>query len=429
MIRGQTTRNGNSGIRKNLPAMLLTSFLITSMMIACSQFDGSVGGDVSGSELEGVLKDTVITLDSIAVDVIGDSAKSARTVLPFGRQGGFVSDIYYQFTNLDLFGDTSATSDTVLQLDSARFYVYGSGFYDSTGIENTSNWYARMYRKTDKVRIDSIFIESTESYARFAAYYYQDTLTISYVDSVEMGTFVNSDTISVPIPRDSLLEWVDAFEDRELCFRFRSSEDAGFLKHITSQLYSANADLLPALRVSGDFVVDGDTLTDTTLAIYPTRSSFMVHDEESIPQDRIVLSDGFFRRVLFHYPFAEFDPTRHSLNLAEVILFPDTLSENNYKENIVFQPIQLTSDWSGDPGLAVYGASGAQDSLLTGMDALRTDITFLMRYYVVSPDSNLGFAIRSYNDNGRIGRRVFFDQSAAPELRPKLHIIYTEFTD
>lgn len=187
------------------------------------------------------------------------------------------------------------------------------------------------------------------------------------------------------------------------------------------------------------------TLTDTTgvqssvtstVNIAPTFNSTLANDSFTIPQagsltpERLYVSQGYARRMLYRGDFASLVDSMNTINLAELWIVGDSSNTAQFSRTSLFEVYQLKDEWYDDPDSARFGTSSARVyTVRDSIPKIRLDITPLARFWHSYPDSNFGIGVREFVETASLSRRTFYgNASNVPDtLRPWLRIVYTEY--
>lgn len=400
---------------KNNWFFLLFSFLTALILTwgGCAEFDSQVGSDQLPDELTGELLEMTFPVDVTQTATLGDQYKASVSYQILGSQAGFTSEIVYTFLH---FGDLS---DSLINIDSASFTMFGLGFVDSAAVEDWTPFNAYLYR----------FDESWE----LTDLKYGDEYESTLLDTVTIGTAESRDTLTFPIPVETITDWQENWTHDSLTYGFRlvPEESSTFLKQFTPRNYTTSG-LLPVLKVYGDLITENDTLPDTFYNVYPTKlATNLVNDTLPLNDDYLTISEGFGRRILLHSDLSALGEEEISINKVQLILHTDHDAEENFSTTNALTAVQITSDvddWATEPDSAEFGTiSSITNEVSEDSSTVVVDLTLLARLWAVIPDTNQGVAIRAISERTAIGRRLFYGLSAPEDLQPRLRVIFTEF--
>ncbi len=380
-------------------------------MIACAEFDKSVGKNLVGGDQDGVIAEMTFPVSEITSYEHGDALKFSSTALHLGEMDEFHSDIVLWFPNFSSLGE-------VLELDSTRLKLFSSGYLDAESIEDETPWEAELLRFDEN--FDPIYNDfvSAQDYQMTPI----DTIFLDAEDSA-LDTFdikeytMELDTLTL----DTLLLYLRPLDD-----------EAGFIKRFVPWSSVADPLYLPQIRASGDFVVDGDTLRDTTLVVNPVYTTFYT-DDSGVPDDaeRIITSQSYLRDVVVKGDFTRIDPASMSLNRVDLVITVDSDWNRNLGDPTAYTWYDVLADWDLDPDTLEVGSPSELAYFIPDSTmALRINVTPLARQWVALPETNFGLAFKPIIAGNSIARRAFYsnDPNVDSTLRPYFHVIYTEFT-
>ncbi|MBZ0263463.1 hypothetical protein K8I28_02230 [bacterium] len=416
---------------------------LATLFGGCAQYDSNTGSDLTGADFRGTLVDTLIPIDSAATMLVGDINKSASAYLILGRQEGMISDIAFRFSNFTRLdnpelliadGDSTANFDTSYSIDSATWHsatlkLFGNAFIDTSDISPYTPWTADIFR------IAKDFDPVTISYS--------DTTTMSFMLNDTFATAVDTAELEINIPLDSLvflqMDTTLASMWDTLAFRVRPSADANFLQRYYSRLGGGES-RVPVLAVNATFYLTDTTgvqsSVTSTVNIAPTFNSTLANDSFTIPQagsltpERLYVSQGYARRMLYRGDFASLVDSMNTINLAELWIVGDSSNTAQFSRTSLFEVYQLKDEWYDDPDSARFGTSSARVyTVRDSIPKIRLDITPLARFWHSYPDSNFGIGVREFVETASLSRRTFYgNASNVPDtLRPWLRIVYTEY--
>ncbi len=415
-----------------LLSLMLITLGVTLILTGCGEYSDTTGSGIVDNELQGITREAWFPMDSASVMQIGDASKSSPTNLYIGKQAGITSDIVIQFTSF------TALYDSVASIDSTVLVMYGMGVVDTSSIQDTSAWSADVYR-----------IDSDWEYTDMLYDFSMDTTLIAHIDSFgryqvlyvdDDDTTANIDSVIVPIDNETMYSWV--YDTLAYGLRIRPSEDAGFIKKFQSRYNATDASYLPVLQVTGTFIefeIDGDDTTftpyDTTLYVYSTITTYMTDDSYEVPDNRIVLEEGFGRNILLwtnleQYFYDELGLVSEQLSINKAVLYMNQAPDSSdiVLSGMVLRVYDIEESWFEDPDSTTLGSvSSSSYALPDDTSLVRIDITTLARKWETYPDQNFGVAIRPYNQTSRLGRGIFYSTDADSAQRPWLRLIFTEY--
>ncbi len=388
---------------------VLFVLLMALAMWSCAEFDKGVGKNLVGGDEDGEIKEVTIPADLVSTYDRGDRVKYSSTQLHLGEEDGYHSDIILWFTNFANLGE-------VLELDSARLHLWSNGYVDPDNIDPDDEWQAEL------LQFAETFVPYTHDYE------YAQTIEKTPVDTVLLGT-VDDDLDTFEVNEFTMT--LDTLTLDTLLLYIRPLEQATFIKRFVTYSSASDADYLPRLSASGTFVVNEDTLEDTTLYVNPLYTTWYT-DDSSLPADpdHVVYSQGYARDMLFQGDFTTIDPTQHSINRVDLVITHDSDWDRQIGNSSSMTWYDITEEWSADPDTIIVGSMSelayfVPDS--TGQ--VRINVTPIARQWAALPETNFGVDIRAVVTGLTLSRRAFFAGTDAvnPDYRPYFHVVYTEF--
>ncbi len=388
----------------------LLLFFVSLVLISCAEYDSSVGRNLVGGAEDGEIKEMVfLPADAFTSYERGDGLKFSSTQLHLGEQDGFHSDIVLWFTNYSSLGE-------VLELDSVRLKIYSAGYVDPELIDDPDEWQAEL------LRFDELFNPIYEDYTSAQTY------SMSPIDTSLLGT-VDEDLDTFEVSEFTFE--LDTLDLDTLLLYIRPVDQATFIKKFVPWSGVSDPESLPCIEASGTFVVNEDTLQDTTLSVKPIYSTWYTDDSElSSEPERLLFGQGYVRDVLLSGDFSVLDPASHSLNRVDLVLTADGDWDRSMGKTSAVTWFDITAEWSADPDTVEFGAGSELAYFIPdSTDAIRLNVTPVARQWVALPETNFGVAIRSVVSGTTVSRRAIFSGEASVDstMRPYFHVVYTEF--
>jgi hypothetical protein len=389
--------------------IILLLFLASIVLVSCSEYDSSVGRNLVGGAEDGEIREMFFPVDSYTSYESGDGIKFSSTQLHLGEQDGFHSDIVLWFANYSSLGE-------VLELDSARLKMFSAGYVDSDLIDASDEWQAEL------LRFDELFNPIYEDYSTAQTY------SMSPVDTSLLGT-VDGDLDTFDV--NEFTFELDTLDLDTLLFYIRPIDQATFIKKFIPWSGVSDPESLPRIEASGTFIVDGDTLQDTTITVNPIYSTWYTDDSELSPEPgRLQFGQGYVRDLLIAGDFSGLDPAIHSLNRVDLVLMADVEWNRSMGSTTATTWYDIVAEWSADPDTVEFGSPSELAYFIPDTtDAMRLNVTPIARQWVALPETNFGVAIRSVVSGTTVSRRAIFsgDASVDSTMRPYFHVVYTEF--
>jgi|GEM_PF-1937839 len=395
-------------------------FALIQINTGCSQYDSGVGGETISTPDLGEMKETIIPVNATANMTAGDRYKTSTSLLVLGIQDDITSEMFFQFT------DFSSLGDTVLNINSGELRLYASGFIDSAAAADGTPWTATVKR------IDEPF--------ELIDMKYDLELLTTDIGTFEFGTTDTTDSISFTIDNETLARW---FQDT-LAYGIKIVPDDGanFLKRFYPQNSTTDASVQPKLIVNVDYQVDEEVFEDITDTLYAAHNTYLVNDDLPFEDDLLQMSSGFAKRMLFSGDFTELRSDLVSLNRAELVLHYDDTWDHEIGTSSFFTWWDLRSEWveSGEIDSVEFGnMSSLAYAVRTDTNTVRLNITPIVKWWVMQPDSNFGLSVRYISEGTGISRLAFHDydetnpvdtfEEATTTDQPYFYLIFTEFIE
>jgi hypothetical protein len=396
----------------------LIAFNLLLFITGCAENDGNVGGDIIDPGISGEVVDTLfipLTLDTCYNRQV-NSGQSQH--LYVGQSAGFQTKILVRFTNF------SALPDSFV-LDSATIELSMSGICGDTNMVYP-DFIASVKQVLDvipsdswsesNVLWDSVLAWSDTSIFDFTISQTPDTDSVVFsIDTAIVNQWISADTSS---PNTGLI--FDYGLGSQFARQFLSSEvsDSSLKPQLT--LY-----LTPY-----DSIADSGWVEQTpdTIISYASNDVFICIDTTLLPNDRLYLSRGMARRMIFQFDVSQIFPVFGTyIDKAEYIVFADTASLYNFGTYSTVASTKLSDDaWMTDLNDVNYTASYTDTYCSIAEDSIKLDITTIFRNWVANPSSNYGMVVRFSVEGGELARMPFFSSEYTdPAKIPYLHIIFS----
>jgi len=405
-----SAKSGGRVVLVRVSLLLIAVSLAAALAAGCGQYNSEVGSSVVGQQLEGVLRDTVLQIQQSRTRIVGDEMKSTTSLLYAGEQNGMQADILMRFP------DQKTYVDSILSYDSAVVVLHTYGLVDSANVTDWTPWQANV------LRIDEPYDSSEIDY---------DYPFVSEMIGVAgIGTPAPDDSIEFPIDTVTLHRWeVDSLRNGIL---LRVDEGtATFLKRFYTFTVKSDS-LVPLLKFRASVIDGGELHPDSLIEMRPTYTTYLANDVTlPVSDNRLYLTNGYQRQMLFKADFSSLSPRTASINSAQLFLKVDTASVYAFGDPGLFTAYQVTTEWDEYPdslGL-LYWPSVAQ-VIGEGAAQVTMDITDLARELEKHPTENKGLAIRQTNAGNTMGRAVFYDITVPDTtLRPYVRVLYTDYSE
>lgn len=191
--------------------VLSAGLLILLIMFGCAQYDNDTGKNLVGTELEGVLHDTTITVERCAMKTLGDRYNYSTPYLALGKQDGMTADILLRFFNYLPVADTFIVK--AMLLDTTRSF-------DSTTTVDSVQWHSASLQLTNLQFVDTLhqaeylpwnssIYRVDESYDPFEISYDDPMTTTLIGETNDFGSVIDSGDVAfafteIPVSLDSL---------------------------------------------------------------------------------------------------------------------------------------------------------------------------------------------------------------------------------
>jgi hypothetical protein len=383
--------------------------LVSFSILSCAEYDKGVGRNLVGGDEAGEIKELFFPVDDYTSYESGDVLKFSSTQLHLGEQDGFHSDIVLWFANYGALGE-------VLQMDSVKLKLFSAGYVDPESIDPADEWRAEL------LQFDELFNPIYSDYED------AQTFPMTPIDTLLLGT-VDGDLDTFEV-NEFTLE-LDTLTLDTLLLYLRPLDQPTFIKRFVPWSSVSDPLYLPQIQASGTFIVNEDTLVDTTLIVNPLYTTWYT-DDAGLPADagRLPFGQGYARDVLFSSDFTGLDPSTQSLNRVDLVVTADGEWEKNMGSPTAVTWWDIQAEWLADPDTVEYGSLSELAYFIpdtTG--SIRINVTPIARQWVALPETNFGVAIKSVVAGAAVSRRAIFsgDASVDSTNRPYFHVVYTEF--
>jgi len=398
-----------------LPTVLLGGLILSG----CTQKDTAVGSGLAPGLNDLYPQEKIIYPEATAFyQVLSTTGTSPYLYL--GKAQGYSSDALVRFSP-----DSSVLPDS-FAVDSLKVRL----FLDSV-----------VTTGTEPLPVAVHFVNRAQEWTEIGA-------TWNTLDSLELDGSFTTFEIAATLPEDSSYsfalpdsileawEWVGngdktlhfnnglllmAQGDGDHLVRLRSSEHAGISKRPQLEMYLTIFDSTDSL---------GATAVDTMLVLYATADAFLAQDSTELDTSYLYLGNGAAYRSLFRFDLEDaFDTFGTGLHRAELVLHADTTHPLKFDQiTSAFYLTMEDTSWLVDPAAApiapnnfpVFAPYDAENGVLT------LTMTAQVADWIAEPETNLGFLVRSSNENHNISRAVFYGTEADSSLRPYLRVVYLE---
>lgn len=231
-----------------------------------------------------------------------------------------------------------------------------------------------------------------------------------------------ADTITIPLPEDTVQGWIDAtLPNHGLLLSYAEEpyepQGQGFIK----KFYSSNSQVGPP-RLSITWALN-DT-SDTTVTRHPDADVFVVNRLEKWPFDenpnRLMVGNGFVYRSLLDFFIEDSIPHEATILRGDLTLYIDEM--HSFFSSLDVGIYAVTSPTWEDPEFDLYQI--AWTTVTADSDSVVFRIYSLLQDWIEGERSNFGLMVRSLHEDWDINSFVFHSSSSEPRWHPKLDVAY-----